>query len=422
MGYIFILIFLNNNFIKIEFIGEYKERKESMFLNLGLDYTYSMDFYNTEIEKLKEKDNFRSIPDIEEKYGKYLRVNSNTMLNLSSNDYLNISTERSLIEEFISEKINKNEFIFSSASARLLTGTSNIYNRLENNLAKMFKKEACLLFNTGYQCNLGTVSSLVNRDDVIFSDKLNHASIIDGMKLSLTKFFRYKHLDYDNLEDLLKKHRNNYKKAVIISESVFSMDGDIADIKKLIELKNKYNCMLMIDEAHAFGIFGDNLAGICDKENILSEVDIITATLGKSFGSMGAFCVSSRTIIDYLINKADSFIFSTALPSVNVMWSNFLIEEKIDFIKSKSKKLNNIIKEAHQYINDNGKTQIIPVIIGDNAKTVKIALELQSKGFFVLPVRPPTVPVNTSRLRLSLTADITTNEFKLLADTIKRAL
>ena len=149
-----------------------------MFLNLGLDYTYSMDFYNTEIEKLKEKDNFRSIPDIEEKYGKYLRVNSNTMLNLSSNDYLNISTERSLIEEFISEKNNKNEFIFSSASARLLTGTSNIYNRLENNLAKMFKKEACLLFNTGYQCNLGTVSSLVNRDDVIFSDKLNHASII----------------------------------------------------------------------------------------------------------------------------------------------------------------------------------------------------------------------------------------------------
>ena len=378
-----------------------------------------MDFYKNETDKLKAKDNFRQIHRVEYKYEKYIRVNGVDLLNFSSNDYLNISTNRKLIDEFVEADKKNKEFIFSSASSRLLTGTSSIYNRLEYNLAKLFNKEACLLFNTGYQCNLGTVSSIVNRDDVIFSDKLNHASIIDGMKLSGTKFYRYKHFDYDNLEELLKKYRNEYKKAVIISESVFSMDGDIADISKLVELKNKYNCLLMIDEAHAFGVFGKNLAGAFDG---VKDIDIITATLGKSFGSMGAFCVSSRSMIDYLINKADSFIFSTALPSVNIMWTNFLIEEKFDFIKEQSKKLNALIIKANDYAETNGKTQIIPVIIGENEKTVKVAEYLQSKGFYVLPVRPPTVPAGSSRLRLSLTADITFEEFKTLIDSVKEVL
>lgn len=381
-----------------------------------------MSFYNEEIKKLKEKDNFRYIHNIEEKNEKFLSINGSNMLNFSSNDYLNLSTDRILIKEFLNKYKEDNEFIFSSTSSRLLTGTSKSYKKLEENIAKLFKKERCLLFNTGYQCNLGVVSSLVNRDDIIFSDKLNHASIIDGMKLAPCEFYRYKHLDYENLEELLEKHRKDYKKAIIISESVFSMDGDIADIKKLVELKKKYNCMLMIDEAHAFGIYGKNLAGISDKEDILSEVDIMTATLGKSFASMGAFCVSNNEIIDYLINKANSFIFSTALAPINIMWSNFLIEEKFNIVKEKSKKLNALINEAHNYINDNGKTQIIPIIIGDNNKTVKIAEILQNQGYYILPVRPPTVPVNTSRLRLSLTADITIEEFKKVINIVREAL
>ena len=381
-----------------------------------------MSFYDDEIKKLVEKDSFRQVHNIEYKTGKYLSIDGKKMLNFSSNDYLNISTDRDLLNEFIEKYKNHEEFILSSTSSRLLTGTSSAYKKLEDNLAKIFNKEACLIFNTGYQCNLGVVSSLVNRDDVIFSDKLNHASIIDGMRLSSTQFFRYKHFDYNNLEELLIKHRNEYKKAIIISESVFSMDGDIADIKKLIELKKKYNCLLMIDEAHAFGIYGKNLAGIADRDNLLNDVDIITATLGKSFASMGAFCVSNRTIIDYLINKANSFIFSTAIPPVNIMWSNFLIEEKFNTVRQKAEKLNTLIKEAHNYIKDNGETQIVPVIIGENNKTVKIAEQLRAKGFYILPVRPPTVPVNTSRLRLSLTADITFDEFKTVIDTVKEVL
>ena len=381
-----------------------------------------MSFYDDEIKKLVEKDSFRQVHNIEYKTGKYLSIDGRNLLNFSSNDYLNISTDRDLLNEFIEKYKNHEEFILSSTSSRLLTGTSSAYKKLEDNLAKIFNKEACLIFNTGYQCNLGVVSSLVNRDDVIFSDKLNHASIIDVMRLSPAEFFRYKHFDYNNLEELLIKHRNEYKKAIIISESVFSMDGDIADIKKLIELKKKYNCLLMIDEAHAFGIYGKNLAGIADRDNLLNDVDVITATLGKSFASMGAFCVSNRTIIDYLINKANSFIFSTAIPPVNIMWSNFLIEEKFNIVRQKAEKLNTLIKEAHNYINDNGKTQIVPVIIGENNKTVKIAEQLKAKGFYILPVRPPTVPVNTSRLRLSLTADITFDEFKTVIDTVKEVL
>ena len=381
-----------------------------------------MSFYDEEIKKLVEKDNFRQVHNIEYKTGKYLSIDGRNLLNFSSNDYLNISTDRDLLNEFIEKYKNHEEFILSSTSSRLLTGTSTVYKKLEDNLAKIFNKEACLIFNTGYQCNLGVVSSLVNRDDVIFSDKLNHASIIDGMRLSSTQFFRYKHFDYNNLEELLIKHRHEYKKAIIISESVFSMDGDIADIKKLIELKKKYNCLLMIDEAHAFGIYGKNLAGIADRDNLLNDVDIITATLGKSFASMGAFCVSNRTIIDYLINKANSFIFSTAIPPVNIMWSNFLIEEKFNTVRQKAEKLNTLIKEAHNYIKDNGETQIVPVIIGENNKTVIIAEQLRAKGFYILPVRPPTVPVNTSRLRLSLTADITFDEFKTVIDTVKEVL
>jgi 8-amino-7-oxononanoate synthase len=381
-----------------------------------------MNFYDEEIKKLVQKDCFRQVHNIEEKHGKYLQIKGKDLLNLSSNDYLNLSTDKNLISEFVEKYKNHNEFIFSSTSSRLLTGTSSFYKRLENNLAKLFQKDACLLFNTGYQCNLGVVSSLVNRDDVIFSDKLNHASIIDGMRLSGTQFYRYKHFDYDNLEELLKKYRNNYKKAIIISESVFSMDGDIANIKKLVELKKKYDCLLMIDEAHAFGVFGENLAGVSDCIELRNDVDIITATLGKSFASIGAFCVANTTIINYLVNKANSFIFSTALPSVNIMWSNFLIEEKFEFVKQKSEKLNKLIVQAHKYIQDNGESQIVPVIIGDNFNTVKIAEELQSKGFYVLPVRPPTVPVNTSRLRLSLTADITFEEFKTVIDFTKEVL
>jgi len=378
-----------------------------------------MQNYFKELEELKQSSSFRTIKNIKEKISKYIIVDDKKMLNLSSNDYLNLSTDKDLILEFIDKYKNHPEFLFSSASARLLTGNSRIYNIFENNIKNLFKKEAALLFNTGYQCNQGIVSTLFNKNDVIFSDKLNHASIISGLKLSLAKHFRYQHNNYDSLEKLLKTQRNNFQNAIIISESVFSMDGDISDIKKLVELKKKYNCMLMIDEAHAFGVFGDNLCGVAEENNLLQDIDIITITLGKSLASQGAVCISSDDVINYLINKASSFIFSTVIPSMSVMWSNFLLNEKFNLLIQKKEKLKKLFNEIHKIYPTISQSQIIPVIIGNAKDTKQKAIELQNEGFYVLPINPPTVPVNTSRLRISLCSDIELDEIKKLFEKVK---
>lgn len=371
-----------------------------------------MQKFQDELEKLKLNSSYRTIKNIKEKFSKYIIVDDKKMLNLSSNDYLNISTNNDLSLEFVEKYKNHPEFLFSSASARLLTGNSQCYKKLENTFKKLYNKENALLFNTGYQCNQGVVSTLFSSSDCIFSDKLNHASIVSGLKLSQAKHYRYKHNDYDNLEKLLRENRNNFKNAVIISESVFSMDGDIADIKKLVELKKKYDCLLMIDEAHAFGVFGDKLQGVCAQLNLLEDTDIITITLGKSLASMGAVCIANDSIINYLINKASSFIFSTAIPSINIMWSNYLLEEKFDFLISQKEKLNNLFKEAHKIYPTISSSQIIPVVLGEAEITKLKASELQKQGYYVLPINPSTVPVGTSRLRLSLSADIELEELK----------
>lgn len=365
-----------------------------------------MQNYQDKLNQLKENSSFRAIKNIKEKIGKYIIADDRKVLNLSSNDYLNLSTDNDLKLEFIEKYKNHPEFLFSSASARLLTGTSNVYKKLEANFANLFNKESALLFNTGYQANQGIISALFQKGDCIFSDKLNHASIISGLKLSPAEHFRYNHNDCEHLEKILKEKRNKYNNAIIISESVFSMDGDIVDIKKLVELKKKYNCLLMIDEAHAFGVFGAKAQGVAAQLNLLDEIDIITVTLGKALASCGAICTANKTIINYLINKASSFIFSTAIAPINVMWSNFLLEEKFDLLLSKKEKLNSLFKKVHQIYPSISSSQIIPVILGDAQTATQRAQELQNKGFYVLPINPPTVPVGTSRLRISLTSDI----------------
>ena len=369
-----------------------------------------MDRISEELKKLKQNNQLRTIPNIESKSDGKIIVDGTEYVNFASNDYLGISTKDNLRKEFLNDA---DDLLLSSASARLLTGSSNEYCELEKKISEIFDKESALIFNTGYQANLGVVSALIGKGDVVFSDKLNHASIIDGMRLSQGDFFRYKHLDYDNLEKMLQAKRGEYKRALIVSESVFSMDGDVADIDKLVELKNKYNCLLMVDEAHAFCAYGETLAGVSYKK----DVDIITATLGKAVGSFGAFCVSDKQIISYLINKARSFIFSTSIPPLNVAWSNWLLTEKIDYIKQQKKKLEHLTKAVHASLRLKGiqtpsKTHIIPLLVGDNKKTLKLSEQLRSKGFYIPAIRPPTVPEGTSRLRLSLTSDCRLEDFE----------
>ena len=352
----------------------------------------------TELDLLAKIGQFRKIPNITTKSDSKIIIDGNEYINFASNDYLGISTKQNLSREFL----NTTESLLSSASARLLTGSSEEFKQLETTVADLMGKEACLIFNTGYQCNLGVLSALCEKNDVVFSDKLNHASIIDGMRLADGDFIRYKHFDYEHLEKLLQDKRHNYNRAIIVSESIFSMDGDVADIDRLVELKNKYNCLLMIDEAHAFCAYGETLAGV----SYGKDVDIITATFGKALGSFGAFCVANNDIINYLINKARSFIFSTSIPPINIAWSNWLLTEKRDFLIEQKNKLNKLVFSANSLINNSeSRTHIIPLLIGSNEKTIEIAEKLKAEGYYIPAIRPPTVPIGSSRLRLSLTAD-----------------
>ena len=357
-----------------------------------------MERITKELKILDNNGQLRRIPSIQTKEEGRILIDGIEYVNLASNDYLAVSTNISLRNEFL---LNNNS-LMSSASARLLTGTSSEYTQLEATVANLFNKDACLIFNTGYQCNLGVISALCSKGDVFFSDKLNHASIIDGMRLAEGDYIRYKHLDYENLEKLLQEKRNNYNRAIIVSESVFSMDGDIADIDKLVELKNKYNCLLMIDEAHAFCACGEGLTGLSEGK----DVDIITATFGKAVGSFGAFCVSNNDIINYLTNKARSFIFSTSIPPINIAWTNWLLTEKREYLIKQKQKLVDISAKTHNLLNKTvSKSQIIPIIIGSNEDTIKISEKLRAEGYYIPAIRPPTVPEGTSRLRISLTAD-----------------
>ena len=237
--------------------------------------------YEEKLEKVNLESNFRIRHDIIQN-GRFILKSNKLLLNLSSNDYLGISIDDNIRDNFLSLYKGK----IQNPSARLLTGANKVYLELEELIKTILNKEDALLFNSGYHANVGIYSSLLDKDDVIFIDKLNHASIIDGIKLSGAKLIPYNHLDYNDLEEKLVKYRNKYKNSVISSESLFSMDGDFADIKKLAGLKNKYNSILIIDEAHTFGVFG-NGAGYIKEKKFLDEVDLIMGTFGKAIGSYG---------------------------------------------------------------------------------------------------------------------------------------
>lgn len=375
--------------------------------------------YQNELDILRENFHHRKIRDVSFKDGKYIFCDGKKLLNLSSNNYLGLADNKFVTKEFL--KAGGAEYSFGSASARLLTGNLPIYKELEKLLANLYKKDAALLFNSGYHANVGINSSLVGKGDVIFSDKLNHASIIDGMRLGGAKFFRYKHSCVDDLEKILERERENFKKALIVTESIFSMDGDCAPLEKLVKLKEKYNCILIVDEAHAFGVWGEKGLGVCEHLNLLNKVDLIVGTFGKAVGSVGAFAVGDGVLIDYLTNKARSFIFSTALAPVNVAFSMWIIEnyfsqscveryKMLELGQSLCKKLCG--ENAHF-------SHIVPVVIGDNRQTCDLCDKLYDNGFFTLPVRPPTVPEGTSRLRLSLTVDIEPKDLEKLTEILK---
>lgn len=350
-----------------------------------------------------------------------IRFGDKEYIDLSSNDYLGLSNHPKLIE---AAKGAVEKYGVGSSASRLLSGDLEICHKLEERVAKFKGKEAALIFNSGYQANVGILSALYGEEDAIFSDKLNHASIVDGLILSGARFFRFRHNDMAHLKSLLEKERVRFKNALIVTETIFSMDGDRPDLKALVELKEKFDCALMVDEAHATGIFGKNGSGVVEEEGLTDKVDLIMGTFGKALGSFGAYLASSREIIEYMVNRCRSFIYSTALPPA-IIASNLAA---LEIIRDEPHRRNELLKLAGDFrsllkekgFDVKGSSQIIPVIIGENHATVKMAEAIQEKGYWVLPIRPPTVPQGEARLRFSLTFDHKKNVLDKLADDISK--
>jgi 8-amino-7-oxononanoate synthase len=378
---------------------------------------------------LDAKDNRRRLTLLERREGNYAWIAGRRLLNVSSNDYLGLATDPQLQSAFFKQcALDRfdDAFGLSASSSRLLTGNHAEYASVETKLAAMFGREAALVLNSGYHANLGLLPALVGPEDVVFSDRLNHASLIDGVRLSGAKLFRYPHLDYAHLEHLLAKHRNQARRAVIVSESVFSMDGDCADLRRLAALKRQYASWLYVDEAHAFGVFGDRGLGLAETQGVIPDIDLLVGTFGKALAALGAYVVADRIVVDYLINTTRPFIFTTALPPVILHWLSGLLDRLPEW-RAKRGQVLALAQQLRAACTERGlavrgESQIVPIIIGDNERTLKSARALKEAGFLLMAVRPPTVPTGTSRLRVSLSAAMDWEELKALPGCIIKSL
>lgn len=377
----------------------------------------TLEYINQELQTLKEKKNYRSLPPLIHE-GRDVLLNGQRMLNLSSNDYLGLANDISLREEFL-RTLTPETFLPTSSSSRLLTGNFSDYQKLEQQLATMFGTESALIFNSGYHANTGILPAICNTHTLILADKLVHASLIDGIKLSSAKCIRYRHNDISQLQRLIAENHNAYEQLIIVTESIFSMDGDEADLPALIQLKKSYsNILLYIDEAHAFGVRGKKGLGCAEEQECINDTDFLVGTFGKAIASAGAYIVCRQAIREYLINKMRTFIFTTALPPINIQWTSWVLE-RLPALQHKRTHLLQISEKLKEALTTKGYncpsvSHIVPMIVGASEDTILKAEELQRKGFYALPVRPPTVPEGTSRIRFSLTADITEHEIDQL--------
>lgn len=362
--------------------------------------------------------------------GTKIIVDSHEYVNLSSNDYLGLASDLNLAFEFLSDVLHKDnnnklnaDIRMSSSGSPLLTGAHLSYGDAENAMEELFNKKA-LFFNSGFSANSGVISALATENNLIIADKLAHASIIDGMMTAKGKCLRYAHNDYEHLEKILNAHADKYDSVIIVTEAVFSMDGDSCDLKKLVELKHKFhNVYLYVDEAHSFCLYSDNGAGLCHLNQVTDEIDFILTTFGKGLGSQGACILCNEIARDYLINTSRSLIFSTALSPLAFAHANFMVKymQKRNDLRER---LHSISSYIHNTLNESGyenvsQSQIIPVLTYENEKAVKACAFFKEHGFYAMPIRHPTVPKGKARLRLSLTASLSDDQVEQLKDTIK---
>ncbi|BBI35949.1 8-amino-7-oxononanoate synthase [Cohnella abietis] len=341
------------------------------------------------------------------------------LLNMSSNDYLGLSQHPAILEVMREALLTEGA---GSGASRHVTGNHMSYRRLEEALTDWQNCEAALVFANGYMANSGVISALVDRGDVVFSDKLNHASMVDGIVLSRAEHARYRHNDMEHLRTLLNKYRDKRRK-LIVTDSVFSMDGDQAPLRVLAELKREYGAMLMVDEAHSGGIYGGRGEGLCHELGLQNDVDIHMGTFSKSFGVYGAYICGSRTLIRWLVNKARPLIYSTALPPSIVAG----ISKSLDLVQKEHWRRERLYAAAGLFRSSlcdagfnigAGNSPIVPLIVGDNDTALRFSRALEEEGIIAVAIRPPTVPDGTARIRFSLSAVHTDKELINAAERI----
>lgn len=381
------------------------------------------DSYSSQLNALAQKGNLRKLPEMNPQ-GLYLMRDDRPMLNLSSNDYLGLADNEALKQEFL-QTLDPRDCRFSSTSSRLLTGNYPIYTRLENRLAQLYGAESALVFNSGYHANSGILPAVTDSRSLILADKLVHASIVDGIGLSKARCIRYRHNNYEQLERLVAENAGEYDRIFVVTESIFSMDGDESDLPRLVALKHQYsNLYLYIDEAHAFGVRGQQGLGCAEEREVVGDIDFLVGTFGKAAASMGAFVICSEEMKQYLVNTMRPLIFTTALPPINLAWTLFIVN-KICNMQARREHLARIsarVREALNPLNGNilSSSHIIPYVLGESERATAVALKLQHEGFYLLPVRPPTVPPGTSRLRISLNAECSDADIDRLIGSIQK--
>ena len=344
-------------------------------------------------------------------------------IDLTSNDYLGLAQDKKLAEEFLDSHPQAS---FSSSASRLLSRNQQAHLELERLLGALYGKEI-LLFNSGYHANVGIIQALNIPGTIFLCDKLIHASMIDGLNLSKADYRRWRHNDLRSLETLLEKNQDK-ERCIVVVESIYSMDGDIAPLSELVALKKKYpNMLLYVDEAHAVGVRGNKGLGIGEELGVINDIDILVGTLGKALASTGAFVATTSTLKNYFINCSRSFIFSTALPPINSAWTAHVINKMIE-MEAERKHLNRIaerFRKGIEEITDEpclSQSQIVPLIIGDAEKAVKLSQRLAERNIDSLPIRRPTVPAGSERIRFSLSASLTEEQIDYILNAIKTEL
>lgn len=367
----------------------------------------ALSFIDAEMAMLHRQHLYRQLRVVQEVLPEgWITMEGRRLLNLSSNNYLGLANSRLLREE-AGEWLQR--FGASASASRLIVGNLSLHQTVEEKIAAFQGAEAAILYNTGYMANVGVISALMNKGDFILSDKLNHASIVDGIMLSGAEFRRYPHGDLNKLEDLLQKGSARNKK-LIVTDSVFSVDGDIAPLKEIVELKERFGAILMIDEAHGGGVFGENRRGVAEMLGVEEGVEVHMGTFSKAFGSYGAYVCGSMKLVEYLVNRSRPFIYSTSLPPA-VLGANLAAIRVVAETPELSRKVLENAAYLRQNLNRLGfntlasASQIIPLLVGDNRKAVEFASLLFKKGVMAVAIRPPTVPPKTARLRLSVTAE-----------------